>query len=195
MYTILQIWIEEESMRPQRPISAEQTEGLRVLLREAKTKADFQRVQCVWLRATLGLSSSETARAIGWSPGRVRIVQSRYLKEGESALIGVGRGGRRRENLSVKQEDGLLAQFLEKAGDGTVLVVAEVKKAYEEAVGHGVPKSTVYRMLARHGWRKVAPRRRHPQSDVEKQKAFKKNSPGLSGAKSADRRGKADGSG
>jgi len=95
----------------------------------------------------------------------------------------------------VKQEDGLLAQFLEKAGDGTVLVVAEVKKAYEEAVGHGVPKSTVYRMLARHGWRKVAPRRRHPQSDVEKQKAFKKNSPGLSGAKSADRRGKADGSG
>ncbi len=133
--------------------------------------------------------------AVGWSPGTVRIVQSRYFREGESALIGVGRGGRRRENLTQEQEDELLAGFLEKAKRGGVLVVGEVKVAYEKAVGHSVPKSTVYRMLARHGWRKIAPRRRHPKSSPEKQKAFKKNSPGFSRVRSADGPGKENGSG
>jgi len=40
-----------------------------------------------------------------------------------------------------------------------------------------VPKSTVYRMLARQGWRKLAPRPRHPRSDIQAQEAWKKNSP------------------
>jgi hypothetical protein len=39
------------------------------------------------------------------------------------------------------------------------LEVSRVKAAYEQALGRKVPKSTVYRMLARHGWRKVVPGR------------------------------------
>ena len=54
------------------------------------------------------------------------------------------------------------------------MVVNEVKAAYEEAVGRKVPNPTVYRMLARHGWRKVAPRPRQPKADPEKMEAFKK---------------------
>jgi hypothetical protein len=73
-------------------------------------------------------------------------------------LIGKGRGGRRRANLSLEQEEMLLSDFFDKAKTGGVLVVNDVKVAYEKALGHGVPKSTVYRMLARHGWRKIAPR-------------------------------------
>ena len=53
-------------------------------------------------------------------------------------------------------------------------MVNEVKAAYEEIIGHSVPKSTVYRVLARHGWRKIAPRPRHPKFDPEKLEAFKK---------------------
>jgi hypothetical protein len=41
-------------------------------------------------------------------------------------------------------------------------------------VAHRVPKSTVYRMLARHGWRKLAPRPRHRKADAVRQQAFKK---------------------
>jgi len=58
-----------------------------------------------------------------------------------------------------------------------MLEVSQVKLAYEKAVGHAVPKSTVYRMLARQGWRKIAPRPHHPQVDTTRQPAFKKNSP------------------
>lgn len=163
-------------MRPRTAISTEQHSVLESLLREAKTKADFQRVQAVWLRSMLDLPAAEVAQAIGWSEGRVKTVQSRFLREGEQALAGTGRGGRRRQNLTVEQEEALLASFLEQAKAGGVLVVADVKIAYEKAAGHAVPKSTVYRMLARHDWRKIAPRPRHPNDDPAAREAFKKKS-------------------
>jgi len=172
-------------MRPSKPISDKAKDVLKGLLRQAGTKGDFQRVQCVWLRARLGLNSTEISEAVGWTPERVKVVQHQYFKGGEETLIGGGRGGRRRENLSIQAEDRLLECFLAKANAGEVLVVTEVKTAYETAVGHPVPKSTVYRMLKRHGWRKIAPRPRHPKTDPQAAEAFKKNSPKSSPRKTA----------
>ena len=163
-------------MRPQRPISEEARESLKKLLKKTKTKADFQRVQCVWLRALLGMSSDQVALAVGFSPATVKKLWSQYFSEGEEVLIGKGRGGRRRANMSLEEEEKILAHFFEEAKSGGVLVVNEIKIAYEDAVGRRVPKSTVYRMLARHGWRKIAQRPRHPKADPQKQEAFKKNS-------------------
>jgi transposase len=164
----------EEKMRTPRPISEEQKESLKKLMRSTKTKYDFQRVQCLWLRASLGLFSFEVAEAIGFSVGTVKNIQSRYFRYGESSLIGVGRGGRRRENMSFEEEEELLSSFIKKANEGGVLVVSEIKASYEKKVGHSVPKSTVYRMLSRHGWRKITPRPRHPKTDAERQESFKK---------------------
>jgi transposase len=161
-------------MRPQRPITEEAKESLRGLLLRTTSKADFQRVQVVWLRATLSLPSDKVALAVGWSPATVRKIWSQYFSQGEKALLGVGRGGRRRANLSLAEETSLLDRFFNEAKGGGVLVVNEVKSAYEDLIGRTVPKSTVYRMLARHGWRKIAPRPRHPKSDEGKIKAFKK---------------------
>jgi hypothetical protein len=58
-------------------------------LKEAKTKAEFQSVQCLWLRASLKLSADQVATALGWHPNSVRKLQARYFKEGEAALRGV----------------------------------------------------------------------------------------------------------
>jgi transposase len=52
----------------------------------------------------------------------------------------------------------------------------EIKRTLERHVGHSVHKTTVYRLLARHGWRKVVPRPFHKQAKKEKQEEFKKNS-------------------
>ena len=161
-------------MRPQRPIREHAKESLKELLRHTKTKAGFQRVQCIWLRAVFGMSSEQVALCVGFSPASVKKLWSQYFSEGEKVLIGQGRGGRHRANLSVEDEEKLLVHFFEKAKSGGVLVVNEVKTAYEEAVGRAVPKSTVYRMLARHGWRKIAPRPRHPKADLQNLEAFKK---------------------
>ena len=47
-------------------------------------------------------------------------------------------------------------------------------KAFEKKVGHPVARFTIYRLLERHDWRKIAPRPRHPKADSEDQDAFKK---------------------
>ena len=159
-------------MRPQRPIGEEATGSLKKLLKKTKTKADFQRVQCMWLRAAFSMSSDQVALAVGLSPATVKKLWSQYFFDGEGVLIGRRRGGRRRANLSLEEEKKMLSRFFTKAKRGEILVVNEVKAAYEEAIGHSVPKSTVYRMLARHGWRKIAPRPRHPKADPKKTGGF-----------------------
>ena len=52
--------------------------------------------------------------------------------------------------------------------------MSEIKRAFEAEVGHKVAKTTIYRMLDRHDWRKIMPRPRHPKSDTEAQEGFKK---------------------
>jgi hypothetical protein len=94
----------------------------------------------------------------------VRRLQARYLREGEAVLKGTGRGGRYYQNLSLEEERQLLQEFLPQSEKGGILEVSRVKAAYEQVLGRKVPKSTIYRMLARHGWRKVVPRPCHPKS-------------------------------
>jgi transposase len=55
--------------------------------------------------------------------------------------------------------------------------VAEIHRAFEDRVGHTVDESIMYRLLQRHGWRKVVPRPRHPQAREEAQAEFKKTFP------------------
>src|SRR5512134_3998901 len=92
-------WRQEDRMPPRAPLPKESGEAVAALMRQAKTKAEFQRAQAVWLRVALDLSDSEIATAVGLSANTVRCLQSRFRLRGEAALLGVGRGGRRRENL------------------------------------------------------------------------------------------------
>jgi hypothetical protein len=66
-----------------RPLPEGMVERLAPLLPEVRSKAEYQSVQCVWLRATLGLSSRQIAEARGWQASSVRPGQARYFHEGE----------------------------------------------------------------------------------------------------------------
>ena len=78
-------------MRKPKELPEGALESLAMGLKQAKTKAEFQSVQCLWLRASLRLSADQVATAIGWHPGSVRKLQARYFKEGDAALKGGGR--------------------------------------------------------------------------------------------------------
>lgn len=162
-------------MRTPRPLPEGAAERLAALLKEAKSKAAYQRIQCVWLRAALGLGAAQIAAALGWQVGSVRQVHSDYLRLGEAALRSKPSGGRYHQNLTVEQEKEWLLPFLEQAEAGGVLVVAPVQAAYEAAIGRPVHHSVVYRALHRHGWRKIVPRPRHPKGDEAAREAFKKS--------------------
>jgi transposase len=77
--------------------------------------------------------------------------------------------------LTFEEEKEFLGGFFEAATRGNIVVVGEVHEALEEKLGHKVAETTVYRMLARHGWRKIAPRPRHPKASEAAQAEFKKN--------------------
>ena len=159
-----------------RPLPEGAAERLAPMLKKARSKAEYQRIQCVWLRATLGLSSQQVAEALGWQASSVRHVQARYFERGEEALRDQPQGGRYHAHLTAEEEQQLLAPFLEKAHAGEIVVAAPIQRAYEERLGRPVHHSVIYRALHRQGWRKVQPRPQHPNTDAEAQEEFKKNS-------------------
>ena len=97
-----------------------------------------------------------------------------YDRGGLKALKSKPSGGRKRENITLAEEKVLLARFAKAAGAGEMLNIHDLKAAYEKAIGHETSNSTIYNVLARHGWRKLMPRPFHPRRDLAAQDDFKK---------------------
>ena len=148
------------------------------MILRAKTIDELRQAQAVVLPLAHGMSLEDTARVIGRSPGWVCQLRNRFLA-GET--VGDGQrqrpGGRRRENMSREREKEVLEPFLERARNGGILVVPQIKAELETALGRSLSLSSVYNMLHRNGWRKLMPDKRHPKGDPVAQEAFKKNSP------------------
>ena len=65
--------------------------------------------------------------------------------------------------LSAADEEAFLAPWVQQAMEGGILVVSPLRAALAQKVGRPVSATVLYRMLERHGWRKVAPDTRHPK--------------------------------
>jgi hypothetical protein len=104
-------------------------ERLAALLKEAQSKAEYQRIQGVWRRAALGLRAAQIALALGWQVGSAGPVHSDSLRLGEAALRSKPSGGRYRQNLTVEQAREWLLPFLQQAEAGGVLGAAPVQAA------------------------------------------------------------------
>jgi transposase len=116
-------------MGVRQPMPAGAVERLAPMLKEAHSKAEYQRVQCVWLRATLGLRSQQIAEALGWQASSVRHVQGRYFRDGEDALRDQPHAGRYHAHLTRPEEQDLLTPFLEQAKQGEIVIAAPVQQA------------------------------------------------------------------
>lgn len=77
--------------------------------------------------------------------------------------------------MTFEEEQEFLSQWEEKAATGGILSVPPIHAALMERLDRKVPLSTTYRLLARHGWRKVQPDTKHPKSDPVAQEEYKKN--------------------
>ena len=151
-----------------------------------------RQAQAVLLPLEFGLTLAQTAQAIGVSVGWACQLRRRFILAGGRAEVDRPTpGGRRRENMTREEEAAFLAPFFEKASAGGILVVGEIKQALDERLGRKVALASAYNLLHRHGWRKLAPDKRHPQADVAAQDAWKKSSPTSSSKSTA--RGRAKG--
>jgi transposase len=118
--------------------------------------------------------AEDIARHCGVSKATVHAVISSYNRHGVAAVETAGKGGRRSGYLSLEEERAFLAPFFGRAERGELATTAEIWRAFEARVDHQVDDSTIYRLLDRHGWRKLMPRPRHPQADQQAQEQFKK---------------------
>ena len=153
--------------------SKRQIRELKTALRWKIPAAQRERIQMVLLRES-GMTQPAIAEAMGVSLSTVNRAHMAYDGGGIKALKPKPIGGRQRENMTLSEEKALLARFGKAAGAGEMLNILKLKVAYEKAIGHETSNSTVYKLLARHGWRKLMPRPFHPKRDLAVQDAFKK---------------------
>ncbi|SDY85261.1 winged helix-turn-helix domain-containing protein [Nitrosomonas sp. Nm33] len=149
----------------------------RELLRTAKTAEELRAAQAVLLPLELGMSLEETAKAIGRSIRWTCSMRTRYCRVArcEEEAPRTKRALRNRAIATLEQEAQILDEVLAGAARGGVVVVPPLKEKIEERLGKRVALSTIYRMLARHGWRKLAPDSAHPQGDAALREDWKKN--------------------
>ena len=121
--------------------------------------------------------AKDIAKDTGVSIAKVHKLIPLYNKLGVAAVETPGKGGRRREYMTTKEEQNLLEKFFSRAKNGELVTNRQIKQDYEKVVGHKVHETTIYRLLGRHKWRKVMPRRKHPKANKQKQRDFEDNFP------------------
>ena len=147
------------------------------VINSASTLEQLRQAQAVVLPLQPGMDLGKAAEVIGLSKGWVCRLRNQFISGNRIGTQGKSvRGGRRREYFTQEQEVELLEPFLKSARTGGILIVNQIKPAIEMALGKEVALSTVYKLLHRHNWRKLAPDKTHPKSDPEAQLDWKKNS-------------------
>jgi len=150
-------------------------EQVKEKMKEAKDPRQLQRWQIVYTALIQPRKAEEIATCVGVSKSLVQKIISRYNREGIEAIEVKSCGGRYHEYLTKEEEEQFLAPFFQQAQRGELTTTEEIHLAYKERVGRQVHETTLYRLLERHGWRKLLPRSRHPKADLQAQEAFKKN--------------------
>ncbi len=152
--------------------SEEEIEGIRAARKANKDKRAEQRLKALELRAS-GKSREEVSQATGFCKEYVSQLVRKYLEHGLEAISGNHYGGNHR-NMSKEEEAEILEPFKGRAEKGQLVEISELAQAYQAKVDHKVGDGQIYRVLERHGWRKVMPRSRHPKKASEEDIASSK---------------------
>jgi DNA-binding CsgD family transcriptional regulator len=146
-------------------------------LRErAKTATELRKALSVLLIAEAGLDAGKTSDILGISERTVFRNRGNIRNQDGDHLTW---GGRRHYRMTIEEEREFLHSWEARAIQGGVLSVPPIHAALVERLGRSIPLSTTYRLLARHGWRKIQPDTKHLKSDPAVQEEFKKNFPKL----------------
>ncbi len=146
-------------------ITEEQKQEIKEARKKNKDKRAETKLKALEMRAE-GCKLKEIGEKTGYHPKHVSKIVTKYINEGIEAIM-KPKYGKNRKNMSYEEETEILKPFVQKAEKGQMVEVSEIKKVYQEAVGHKIGSGQIYRVLWRHGWRKVMPRSKHPKKAKE----------------------------
>jgi transposase len=147
-------------------------------VRDAPTKAVYQRRLAIWWTACRARHAEEIADLLQTSTRTVRRWIRQFNTGGPATLQSVNLGGRRWAYLPEAEERAALGGLRRRARAGRLVTAAELRAEVEARVGHAVSTDYLYSLLHRHRWRKVVPRPRHVKADPTAQESFRKGFPG-----------------
>jgi transposase len=143
----------------------EEKQELQRCRKQNRDKKIDKRLEALAMRAE-GKGNREISEKTGFHTQYITVLVSRYKANGIESITGNHYHGNRR-NLSFEQEAQLLEPYRQAAEAGQIVSVSEIKAMYLKAVGHDIGSAQIYRVLHRHGWRKIMPRSRHPKKASE----------------------------
>ena len=147
-------------MEKMHKIQQQEVEKIKEMRKKVKDKKEDKRLYAVQLRAERK-TNQEIAEKLDTSDRVVSNWICKYVKEGIEGLLSKRQKGNHR-NMTFEQEEELLKKYEDKAKKGTIITVEEIKREYEEKVGHKIGSGQIYKVLKRHKWRKIIPRSKHP---------------------------------
>jgi transposase len=120
----------------------------------ARTAQQLRQAQAILLPALAGLSISATARVLGIGRNQVCVLRRSFREAGGPTFADHDRrGGRHRELMSIDEEKTFIASWTARPPMAGPSNIPAMHAAYEAAVGRRVARSTLYRLLQRHGLR------------------------------------------
>lgn len=146
-------------------ITEEDAKKIKEYRKRVKNKYTDRRMRAVQLLGE-GYSNGEAAKMTEADKRQISRWAKKYKNGGVEALDPKC-GGRHHQNISYEEEEEILEQFKKQAEEGQIIEVKEIKKAYDEKVGHQTHPTQIYKILHRHDWRKVMPRSKHPKKANE----------------------------
>lgn len=144
-------------------------------MNKAKGARDYKRWRALYLYKVKGVTGKKVGQMLGYSRNQVCMIAKAFRDEGPEGLSFKNWGGRRREYMTLEKEKEFMESLHKQAIEGTFVTAREIKQGAEKLIGKKVSKDYAYDLLQRHSWAKQQPRPKHPKSDSEKQKDFKKN--------------------
>jgi transposase len=137
-------------------------ESLRKIGKKSNAVNAYRRLQVLDLYMR-GRSNADIADISGYSEQGITKLVTRFVNNGIDAIINDKRTSNNRR-MTHEEEVIFLEQFVEEAIAGQVLTVEKILLKFVETTGKESNTETIYKLLKRHGWRKLCPRPMHPNT-------------------------------
>ena len=108
------------------------------------------------------ISYVEIGNMVGYTNIRICQLMKEFKEKGLEEYVRNKNGGNHR-SLTIEQEIAILDRFTEKANNGQVVCVQDIKAEFDRIIGKDTGRGYIYMVLKRHIWRKVMPRSKHPK--------------------------------